>query len=100
MASQMVDYMRRRSREEGAELIEFKQGILDYDVKTPEAPQDLSWLTQQPQKHMAKKELPPPPPPEKKKENQSEFEKRIISQRTAGKGFLQDRQMGKASKKD
>ena len=92
--------MRRQSRDEAAKLIDFKQGILNYDVKTPRPIQDLSWLTQQLQNQMAKTELPPPPPPKKKKDNRSEFEKRIISQRTAGKGFLRNHQLGKVSKKD
>ena len=100
IASQIVVYMRRQSRDEAAKLIDFKQGILNYDVKTPRPIQDLSWLTQQLQNQMAKTELPPPPPPKKKKDNRSEFEKRIISQRTAGKGFLQNRQIGNTSKKD
>ena len=100
MASQMVDYMKRQSNEKGAELIDFKQGVLEYNVKTPKLLQDLSWLTQHSQNHIAIKELPPSPQPKKYKENWSEFEKRIISQRTEEIGFLQKRQMGKASKKD
>ena len=100
IASQIVVYMRRQSRDEGVKLIDFKQGILNYDVKTPGPIQDLSWLTQQSQNQIAKTELPPPPPPKKKNDNRSEFEKRIISQRTAAKGFLQSRQVGNTSKKD
>ena len=99
MAGQMVDYIRREKREEGAELIDFKQGILDCEVKMLKPLHDLSWLKQQSQNYIAKKELPPPPPPKKKKQNRSEFEKRIISQRTTGKGFVQNCQIGKANKK-
>ena len=52
----MVDYMRRQSREQGAYLIDLKQRILDYNVKTPESHQDLSWLTQESQNYIAEKE--------------------------------------------
>ena len=78
MASQMVDCMRRQQKG-GTELVDFKQGLLDYNVKMPKPLQDLSWLMQQSQNHIAKKELPPPPQPKKKKENRSEFEKRVFS---------------------
>ena len=91
--------MRRQSKEEGTKLVDFIQGLPDYNVKMPKPLQDLSWLTQQSQIHIAKEELSPPPPPKKKKENRSEFEKRVFSQRTAGKGSLKNHQMGKASKK-
>ena len=39
-------------------------------------------------------------PREKKKVDRSEFESKLISGRITAKGFLQNRQMGKARKKD
>ena len=40
------------------------------------------------------------PPVIKKKEDRRDLEKRLISQQTMGKGFLQNLQMGKSSNKD
>ena len=40
------------------------------------------------------------PPTKKRKENRSDFEKRLINQRASARGFLQNRQMGKAIKRD
>ena len=39
-------------------------------------------------------------PQKKRKVGKSEFESKLVSSRTTAKGFLQNRQMGKACKKD
>ena len=43
---------------------------------------------------------PPPPSKKKQKADRNEMENRILSQRSGGKGYLQNCQMGKASEKD
>ena len=107
MASQMIKMMKRNSNEE-VELIDFKQGNLEFADNTYEQSQDLSWLDIKqektltfvpgfvPWKKMSKAVL----AIKKRKENQTEFEKRLINQRGSSIGFLQNHQMGKAIKKD
>ena len=63
----MVDYIRREKREEGAELIDFKQGILDCEVKMLKPLHDLSWLKQQSQNYIAKKRASTTSPTKKEK---------------------------------
>ena len=98
----MLDYMRIQ-RKEDEELIQGgERGSVDFQQE-PVQLQDLSeWLE-------VKESLPPPPTavptiinvtdrtPYKKMK--TDFEKRIVSQRSSSKGFLQNRQMGRASKK-
>ena len=73
------------------------QGSLDYKVNLNVQHQDLSWLRVKnlvPQKEMLK------PPSKKKKVQWSDFETKLVNSRSTAQGFLQNRQMGKASKKD
>ena len=79
-------------------MIDFNmnQGSLDYKVNSNVQYQDLSWLRVKslvPQKEMLK-------PLSKKKVQQINFKAKLVNSLSAAKGFLQNRQMGKASKKD
>ena len=99
MASQMIELARSNSNNEVKELIDFNvnQGSLDYKVNSNVQHQDLSWLrveTLVPPKEILK------PPSKKKKVQQSDFETKLVNSQSVAKGFLQNRQMGKASKKD
>ena len=44
MASQMIEKMKRNSSEEAVELIDFKQGNLEFADTTHDQSQDLLWL--------------------------------------------------------
>ena len=99
MVSQMIELARSNSNNEVKELIDFNvnQGSLDYKVNWNVQHQDLSWLRVEnlvPPKEILK------PPSKKKKVQQSNFETKLVNSRSVAKGFLQNRQMGKASKKD
>ena len=103
----MIEMMKRNSSEE-AELIDFKQGNLEFADNKYKQNQDLLWLDIKQEKTLTfvlgfglRKEMSQAAPPTKKwKENQSELEKQLINQRASSKGFLQNQQMGKAIKKD
>ena len=72
-----------------------QQGTLDYNLSQYVPDQALSWLnetTTVPRKKMS--------PRKKRKVNRSEFESKLVSSRSTAKGFLQNRQMGKACKKN
>ena len=71
------------------------QGTLDYNLSQYVPDQALSWLnetTTVPRKKMS--------PRKKRKVNRSEFESKLVSSQSTAKGFLQNRQMGKACKKN
>ena len=90
------------SVEDQVNLIDIKQGagkleIVSHIVKPS---QDSSWLdVNQSQIAPCKEMTAPPPPSKKKKADRNEMENRILSQRSAGKGYLQNRQMGETGKK-
>ena len=88
----------RANNSNKVELIDFNvnQASLDYEVNLNLRHQDLSRLRVKnliPQKEMLK------PPWKKKKVQRSDFEIKLVNSRSAAKGFLQNRQMGQASKK-
>ena len=95
---------RMNSSNEAQELIDFdlNQGGLKYKPGSSAQHQDLSWLNVKnlnpqytaPQKEMKK------PPSKNRKVQQREFKSRLVTSRCTAKGFLQNHQMGKASKKD
>ena len=102
MAAQML----RLSSEEKAKLIEDNAGEdeLDFETSIEEPSQDLCWLEVKPEMvpMVPRKDINNCKPAQKKrkKPERSDMENRIILQRKACKGFLQNRQMGKASKKN
>ena len=95
---------RMNSSNEAQELIDFdlSQGCLDYKPGPNAQHQNLSWLNVKnlnseytvPQKEIKT------PPPKKRHVQKSEFESRLVTSHCTAKGFLQNRQMGKVSKKD
>ena len=92
MASQLP---RRNSSNEAQELIDFNrnQGGLNYKLGPSTQHQDLSWLNVKnlnPQYTAPRKE---------RKVQRSEFKSRLVTSHCTAKGFLQNRQMEKASKK-
>ena len=94
----MIELARANSNNEVEEMIDFNmnQGSLDYKVNSNVQYQDLSWLRVKslvPQKEMLK-------PLSKKKVQRINFKAKLVNSPSAAKGFLQNRQMGKASKKD
>ena len=100
MASQLP---RRNSSSEAQELIDFNlnQGGLNYKLGPSTQHQDLSWLNVKnlnPQ-YTSRKEM-KKPPLKKRKVQRSEFESRLVTSHCTAKGFLQNRQMEKANKKD
>ena len=102
MAAQML----RLSSQEKGKLIEDNvgEGELDFESSIVEPRQDLSWLEVKPEMlpMVPHKDINNCEPAQKKrnKPERSDMENRIIPQRKASKGFLQNRQMGKASKKN
>ena len=99
MTSLMIELARVNSNNEVEELTDFNvnRGSLDYKVYSNVQYQDLSWLRVKNlvlQKEMMK------PPSKKKKVQRSNFETKLVNSRSAAEGFLQNRQMGKVSKKD
>ena len=95
----MIELARANSNNEVEGLIDFNlnQGNLDYKVNSNVQHQDLSWLRVKNlvlQKEILK------PPSKKKKVQRNDFQTKLVNSRSAAKGFLQNRQMGKASKKD
>ena len=70
-----------------------QQGTLDYNLNQHAPHQASCWLTETaPKKEMLLRK--------KRKFERSEFESELVSCRTIAKGFLQNRQMGKACRKN
>ena len=72
-----------------------QQGTLDYNLSQYVPDQALSWLNET--TAVRPKEM---PAQKKRKVDRSEFESNLVSCRSTAKGFLQNRQMGKACKKN
>ena len=72
-----------------------QQGTLDYNLSQCVPDQALSWLNET--TTVLRKEM---PPRKKRKVDRSEFESKLVSSQSTAKGFLQNRQMGKACKKN
>ena len=99
MAAQMVNVHRQPSSGDQVDLIEYKDGVGERDFvnRILEPSQDSSWLNLNPR--VPSKDI-SQPPSKKKKCKRTEMEYRIVTQRQASKGYLQNRQMGKVCKKD
>ena len=102
----MIEMMKRNSSEE-AELIDFKEGNLEFTDNRYEQSQDLSWLDIKQEEtptfvpgFVLQKEMSHATLPTKKQKDRNEFKKQLINQRASSKGFLQNLQIGKAIKKD
>ena len=99
MAAQMIKVHRQPSSRDQVDLIEYKEGAgkLDFVNRILEPSRDSSWLNVNPR--VPSKDI--SQPPSKKKEcERTEMEHQIVTQRQASKGYLQNRQMSKACKKD
>ena len=95
----MVNVHRQPSSEDQVDLIEYKEGAdeLDFVNRILEPSRNSSWLNVNPR--VPSKDI-SQPPSKKKKCERTEMEHRIVTQRQASKGYFQNRQMGKACKKD
>ena len=93
----MVNLHRQLSSGDQVDLIEYKEaaGELDFVNHILEPSRDSSWLNVNPR--VPSKDI-SQPTSKKKKCERTEMEHRIVTQRQASKGYLQNHQMGKACK--
>ena len=99
IASQMIELTRANNNSKVEELIDFNvnQGSLDYKDNSNVQHQDLLWVRVKnlvSQKEMLK------PPSKKKKVQWANFKTKLVNSPFSAKEFLQNWQVGKASKKD
>ena len=91
--SQIVPTKRSDSCETNKVKELVQQGTFDYNLSQYVPSQASCWLTET----IPRKEI---RPRKKRKVNRSEFESKLVSGPSTAKGFLQNRQMGKACKKN
>ena len=99
MVAQIINAQRLPSSGDQVELIEYKEETskLDFVNRILEPSRDSSRVNVNPR--VPSKDI-LRPPSKKKKCEKNEIEHRIFTQRQASKGYLQNCQIGKASKKD
>ena len=99
IGTQIINVHRQPSSGDQVDLIEYKEGAgeLDFVNYILEPSQDASWFNvnaRVPSEDILQ------PPSKKKKCERTEMEHRIVTQIQASKRYLQNRQMGKACKKE